>query len=69
MVNLEMGFEPCIPQDVALYFPVTNNTLHIYDDIESDIWSNDKEKLKLIYQSLNSCILVHNRMEIEELFK
>ena len=69
IANLEMGFEPSIPQDVVFFCPLSTNGLHIYDDRGCDIWSNDKEKLRLIYQRLNDWILEYNRKEIDESFK
>ncbi len=67
--NLEMGFEPAIPQDIY-YYSITNEIgFRIYDDRGCDIWSNDKEKLRPIYKSLNEWILDYNRPEIDEYFK
>ena len=66
IANLEMGFEPCIPQDLVFFCPLTTNALHIYDDRGCDIWSNDKETLRIIYKSLNDWILDYNRKEIDE---
>ena len=69
IANLEMGFEPCIPQNLVFFCPSTTNALHIYYDRGCDIWSNDKETLRIIYKSLNDWILDYNRKEIDETFK
>jgi hypothetical protein len=69
IANLEMGFEPCIPQDIVFFSPRTTNGFNIYDDRGCDIWSSDKEKLRHIYESLNNWILDYNRPEIDEIFK
>jgi len=67
--NLEMGFEPTIPQDIY-YYSISNKIgFRIYDDRGCDVWSNDKEKLRPIYKSLNKWILDYNRPEIDEYFK
>ena len=67
--NLEMGFKPCIPQNIVFFSPTTTNGFNIYDDRGCDIWSSDKEKLRPIYESLNNWILDYNRSEIDEIFK
>jgi len=69
IANLEMGFEPCIPQDIVFFSPTTTNGFNIYDDRGCDIWSSDKEKLRHVYESLNNWILDYNRPEIDEIFK
>lgn len=56
IANLEMGFEPCIQQDLVFFCPLTTNALHMYDDRGCDIWSNNKENLQIIYKRLNSWI-------------
>ena len=66
--NLEMGFEPSIPQDIVFYSPSTTNCMHMYDDRGCDIWSTNKEKLLSIYLNLNSWILDYNRKEIDIMF-
>ncbi len=67
--NLEMGFDPAIPQDIY-YYSISNKIgFRIYDDRGCDVWSNDKEKLRPIYESLNKWILDYNRPEIDEYFK
>lgn len=67
--NLEMGFDPAIPQDIYFYSLSNKIGFRIYDDRGCDIWSNDKEKLRPIYKSLNKWILDYNRPEIDEYFK
>jgi len=69
IANLEMGFDPCIPQNITFYSLTTTNGLNIYDDRGCDIWSSDKEKWRHIYENLNNWILDYNRPEIEEIFK
>ena len=67
--NLEMGFDPAIPQDIY-YYSVSNKIgFRIYDDRGCDVWSNDKEKLRPLYESLNKWILDYNRPEIDKYFK
>ncbi|WP_271785313.1 DUF3885 domain-containing protein [Aquimarina algiphila] len=67
--NLEMGFDPAISQDIY-YYSISNKVgFRIYDDRGCDVWSNDKEKLRPIYESLNNWILDYNRPEIDEYFK
>jgi len=67
--NLEMGFDPAIPQDIY-YYSISNKIgFRIYDDRGCDVWSNDKEKLRPIYESLNEWILDYNRPEIDKYFK
>jgi len=67
--NLEMGFEPAVPQDIY-YYSVSNKIgFRIYDDRGCDVWSNDKEKLRPLYESLNKWILDYNRPEIDKYFK
>ena len=69
IANLEMGFEPYITQDIVFFCPLTTNALNIYDDRGCDVWSNDKEHLRIIYKRLNNWILEYNRKEIDEKFK
>jgi hypothetical protein len=67
--NLEMGFEPSIPQDITFFSPFTTNGFRMYDDRGCDIWSKHKEKLRLIYISLNDWILDDNRSDYDKVFK
>lgn len=69
IANLEMGFEPCIPQDVTFFSPKTTNGFRIYDDRGCDIWSTNREKLRPIYNKLNDWILDYNRQDIDLIFK
>ncbi len=69
IVNLEMGFEPCIPQDVTFYAPASTVGFRVYDDRGCDVWSKNKENLKPIYINLNDWILDCNRDEIDKMFK
>jgi hypothetical protein len=48
IVNLEMGFEPIICQDVYFYSIKNQIGFRVYDDRGCDVWSNDKENLKPI---------------------
>jgi len=66
--NLEMGFEPSIPQDVYFYSIFNEIGFRIYDDRGCDVWSNDKEKLRSIYKNLNEWILDYDRPEIDNYF-
>jgi hypothetical protein len=69
IANLEMGFEPCIPQ-VLYFFSMNKKTgFRIYDDRGCDIWANDKEQLRPIYQKLNDWILDYDRPEIDKIFR
>lgn len=67
--NLEMGFDPAVPQDIYYYSIANEVGFRIYDDRGCDVWSNDKEKLRPIYESLNQWILDYNRPEIDAYFK
>ena len=67
--NLEMGFEPAIPQDIYFYSTTNKTGFRIYDDRGCDIWSDDKEVLRPIYESLNDWILDYDRPEIDKYFK
>ena len=69
IANLEMGFTPCIPQVVIFYCLTSTNALYIYDDRGCDVYSNNREKLKLIYENLNDWILDYDSEEFEEMFK
>ena len=69
IANLEMGFQPCTPQDVTFFSPKTTNGFRIYDDRGCDIWSTDRENLRPIYYNLNDWILDYNRQEIDLIFK
>jgi hypothetical protein len=67
--NLEMGFEPAIPQNIYFYSISKRIGFRIYDDRGCDIWSDNKENLKPIYESLNRWILDYDRPEIDSYFK
>ena len=69
IASLEMGQEPCIPQDVTFFSISTRAGFRIYDDRGCDIWANSIETLKPIYDNLNSWILDYNRAEIDEMFE
>ena len=69
IANREMGFSPCIPQDVTFFSPKSTNGFRIYDDRGCDIWSMDRELLRPIYLNLNDWILDYNRQEIDLIFK
>jgi len=67
--SLEMGEEPCIPQDVYFYSISKQAGFRIYDDRGCDIWANSINTLKPIYKDLNSWILDYNRAEIDDMFQ
>jgi hypothetical protein len=67
--NLEMGFEPCIPQDLYFFSVEKQIGFRVYDDRGCDIWANDKEQLRPIYHKLNKWILDYDRPEIDKIFK
>lgn len=68
IASLEMGEEPCIPQNV-FFFSVENQAgFRIYDDRGCDVWANTIETLRPIYNELNPWILNYNRPEIDEMF-
>lgn len=69
IASLEMGEEPCIPQDVYFFSIDKQAGFRIYDDRGCDIWANSIETLKPIYEKLNSWILNYNRPEIDKMFK
>ena len=65
---LEMGEVPCISQRVRFFSINKEVGFNIYDDRGCDIWSNDLEILRPIYQNLNSWILDYNRPKIDKMF-
>ena len=67
--NLEMGFEPAIPQNIYYYSPLNKIGFRIYDDRGCDVWSDYKEKLRPICENLNEWILDYNRAEIDAFFE
>jgi len=69
IASLEMGEEPCIPQNVYFFSIDKQAGFRIYDDRGCDIWANSIETIRPIYKRLNSWILNYNRPEIDEMFK
>ena len=69
IASLEMFEEPCIPQDIFFFSIRKQAGFRIYDDRGCDIWANDLEILRPIYENLNSWILDYNRSKIDEMFK
>lgn len=69
IASLEMGEEPCIPQNVDFFSIDKQAGFNIYDDRGCDIWANSIETIRPIYKRLNSWILNYNRPEIDEMFK
>lgn len=69
IASLEMGGEPFITQRVYFFSPKNHASFNIYDDRGCDIWSNELDVLRPIYNNLNSWILDYNRNEIDEMFE
>ena len=66
IANLEMGFDPCITQVVDFFSINRKVGFRIYDDRGCDVWANDKEMLRPLYNNLNEWILDYNRPEIDK---
>jgi hypothetical protein len=69
IASLEMGEEPCIPQEVYFFSINKRVGFRIYDDRGCDIWADSIENLRPLYKNLNSWILNDNRPEIDKMFK
>lgn len=69
IASLEMGEEPCIPQNVYFFSIAKQAGFRIYDDRGCDIWANSIEVLRHIYHDLNDWILDYNRPEIDNMFE
>jgi len=66
--SLEMGGEPCIPQNIYFFSIQKQSGFRIYDDRGCDVWANSLNTLEPIYENLNSWILEYNRAEIDDMF-
>jgi hypothetical protein len=69
IASLEMGEEPCIPQNVYFFSGKKEAGFRIYDDRGCDIWANSLKTLRPLYENLNSWILDYNREEIDKMFE
>lgn len=69
IANLEMGFDPKVPQPVFIFDPQTNNGFYMYDDRGCFVWADNPEKIRDIYNSLNSWIVDYHRPEIDKYFE
>ncbi|NEM98510.1 DUF3885 domain-containing protein [Pontibacter burrus] len=69
IANLEMGFEPVIPQQVYFFDVHSSKGFYMYDDRGCFVFSNDSEKIRSIYEELNEWIVDYHRPEIDAFFK
>lgn len=69
IANLEMGFEPAIPQQVYFFDVHSSKGFYMYDDRGCFVFSDDSEKIRSIYEELNEWIVDYHRPEIDAFFK
>ncbi|WP_162056182.1 DUF3885 domain-containing protein [Pontibacter pamirensis] len=69
IANLEMGFEPAIPQQVYIFDVNSSKGFYMYDDRGCFVFSNDAERIRSIYEELNEWIVDYHRPEIDTFFK
>lgn len=68
IANLEMGFEPAIPQQVYFFDVDSSKGFYMYDDRGCFVFSDDSEKIRSIYEELNKWIVDYHRPEIDAFF-
>lgn len=69
IANLEMEFEPAIPQQVYFFDVHSSKGFYMYDDRGCFVFSNDAERIRNIYEELNEWIVDYHRPEIDTFFK
>lgn len=68
VANLEMGFDPKIPQTVMVFDTNSSIGFYMYDDRGCYVWSNNAESIKPIYEALKDWIVDFDRETIDNFF-
>jgi hypothetical protein len=69
IANTEMGFESGIDQDIYFYDTKTDRAFQMYDDRGCLVWSDNADKIRVIYKRRNDWIVDYHRPVIDEYFK
>ncbi|SFG10262.1 DUF3885 domain-containing protein [Pontibacter chinhatensis] len=69
IANLEMGFEPAIPQQVYFFDVHSSKGFYMYDDRGCFVFSATSKEIKSVYDELNEWIVDYHRPEIDAFFK
>ena len=69
IANLEMGFEPKIPQQIYFFDSSTDKGFYMYDDRGCFVWADNSEKIRNIYLKFNDWIVDYHRPEIDPYFE
>jgi hypothetical protein len=69
IANLEMGFEPVIPQQIFFVDPKSKHIFYMYDDRGCLIYSPKTESLEQLYLDYNKWLVDEYRNQINEFFE
>lgn len=69
VANLEMGFDPKIPQTVMVFDSKSSKGFYMYDDRGCYVWADNSKSIQDIYESLNNWIVDFDRKTIDDYFK